>query len=745
MLFEVCLLWRLDRWHQDTTPLYYSVVWPVGCHRVKDIFTVFYSWIAQRKHIGLRRRSPCFTLVKIRVDAARIEPDLLRRAAKSVATRVPIPLVQRAGTLTTRRFKQETTAKALTQQRAQQPSTCYFQTFQVSRLVISPRRKREVTEETRLPAVSSGAISTCENPGATPLGFEPGSPRWEVSSLTTTPPVLPIAVGWRGYHTIRESRTRGWKEGRDAAAKKATGRTTVSRAAFAAIVTPLAAASLHRLPPTVDSDALAPRVKAHFILSESKEQPGVSRAIRIGPGEEKNGKYSFFLLAKRCPPPPTTILSWPRHSSSCRTRDVSKTSNPAVTCPLVVSLTLRPSAATHNNEPIGWCNHARRKAGQEEKKNTPVCVDGMEMSLFAYGRRDSTWLPNAPIDCSMLVFSAEDMSIPDGLQPRGGEVLRADEGEMRREWISAGMQGRGKREIPEKALRPTALSDMIPICENSRVEEVWVALNNEVLRADVGEARVDFKSAHFTENRLCLPFLWRNPLLPTKEGELPENRKEPWRGGVPVMRNRDSRNLLVERDSSPRREREGKEEGKAGDEYLDTGQSSNRELGEEWIAGRKTSLPYERSKRSPRSYSSEDAFLTAEIPTKVVSQFAGRVLSRPLLTSQLGGESARGRPMRVIDLNMERRRNEEAGENGRSPRKPAEQRHRPVRFPLAKIRRPGRVLSPVRLGGTSRLTAQPPWPPARLRVHSVLTLAPSLAAMLFSSLTSNILTYFFCF
>ncbi|KAJ8874128.1 hypothetical protein PR048_024970 [Dryococelus australis] len=37
-------------------------------------------------------------------------------------------------------------------------------------------------------AASSGTIPTCENPGATPLGIEPGSPRWEASSLTTTPP-----------------------------------------------------------------------------------------------------------------------------------------------------------------------------------------------------------------------------------------------------------------------------------------------------------------------------------------------------------------------------------------------------------------------------------------------------------------------------------------------------------------------------------------------------------------------------
>ncbi|KAJ8888925.1 hypothetical protein PR048_008419 [Dryococelus australis] len=45
-------------------------------------------------------------------------------------------------------------------------------------------------EETRRPVASSGTIPTCENPGEIFPGIGPGSPRWEVSSLTTTPPWL---------------------------------------------------------------------------------------------------------------------------------------------------------------------------------------------------------------------------------------------------------------------------------------------------------------------------------------------------------------------------------------------------------------------------------------------------------------------------------------------------------------------------------------------------------------------------
>ncbi|KAJ8872422.1 hypothetical protein PR048_026026 [Dryococelus australis] len=52
------------------------------------------------------------------------------------------------------------------------------------------RGEREIPEKTRLLAASSGTISTRENPGATPSGTELGSPWWEASSLTTTPPRL---------------------------------------------------------------------------------------------------------------------------------------------------------------------------------------------------------------------------------------------------------------------------------------------------------------------------------------------------------------------------------------------------------------------------------------------------------------------------------------------------------------------------------------------------------------------------
>ncbi|KAJ8895235.1 hypothetical protein PR048_000560 [Dryococelus australis] len=47
------------------------------------------------------------------------------------------------------------------------------------------------------------------------------------------------------------------------------------------------------------------------------------------------------------------------------------------------------------------------------------------------------------------------------------EVLRADETKVRSVWGGAGMEGPGKREIPEKTRRPAASSGTIATCENS--------------------------------------------------------------------------------------------------------------------------------------------------------------------------------------------------------------------------------------------------------------------------------------
>ncbi|KAJ8877768.1 hypothetical protein PR048_022223 [Dryococelus australis] len=77
---------------------------------------------------------------------------------------------------------------------------CYSQWLQISLCEVSADEGKArwvymehwggggvISEKTRRPA-SSCTIPTCENPEATPPGIDPGSPRWEASSLTTPPP-----------------------------------------------------------------------------------------------------------------------------------------------------------------------------------------------------------------------------------------------------------------------------------------------------------------------------------------------------------------------------------------------------------------------------------------------------------------------------------------------------------------------------------------------------------------------------
>ncbi|KAJ8885498.1 hypothetical protein PR048_011696 [Dryococelus australis] len=52
--------------------------------------------------------------------------------------------------------------------------------------------KREIPKKTHSIAASFCTIPTCENLGTTPLGIKPGSPSWEASILTTTPPLCNV-------------------------------------------------------------------------------------------------------------------------------------------------------------------------------------------------------------------------------------------------------------------------------------------------------------------------------------------------------------------------------------------------------------------------------------------------------------------------------------------------------------------------------------------------------------------------
>ncbi|KAJ8870479.1 hypothetical protein PR048_029501 [Dryococelus australis] len=68
----------------------------------------------------------------------------------------------------------------------------FYLNFFVCKKAAAPERKGgrnvENPEKTRRPVASYSTIPTCENPGVTRPGIEPGSPWWEASRLTTQPP-----------------------------------------------------------------------------------------------------------------------------------------------------------------------------------------------------------------------------------------------------------------------------------------------------------------------------------------------------------------------------------------------------------------------------------------------------------------------------------------------------------------------------------------------------------------------------
>ncbi|KAJ8869102.1 hypothetical protein PR048_030666 [Dryococelus australis] len=76
--------------------------------------------------------------------------------------------------------------------------------------VSKKQRRTEGAGETGDPrSASSGTITTRGDPRATPPGIEPGSSRWEASSLTTAPPRPLSAVMWRGMDCTRHRKRSG--------------------------------------------------------------------------------------------------------------------------------------------------------------------------------------------------------------------------------------------------------------------------------------------------------------------------------------------------------------------------------------------------------------------------------------------------------------------------------------------------------------------------------------------------------
>ncbi|KAJ8869954.1 hypothetical protein PR048_028965 [Dryococelus australis] len=112
--------------------------------------------------------------------------------------------------------------------------------------------------------------------------------------------------------------------------------------------------------------------------------------------------------------------------------------------------------------------HNTRRA--EYRGRNPLTTRAPHGDYCRQNKGESTPGHRAPENTEVEQPSASVAAVGDGSDfwaaALNNEALRTDEGEMRLEWSGAGKQMRGKREIPMKTCQPMAPSGTIPTCEN---------------------------------------------------------------------------------------------------------------------------------------------------------------------------------------------------------------------------------------------------------------------------------------
>ncbi|KAJ8897587.1 hypothetical protein PR048_002936 [Dryococelus australis] len=298
--------------------------------------------------------------------------------------------------------------------------------------------------ETRRPVTWSGTIPKCENPGATPPRIEAGSPRWKASSLTTTPP--------------RPSEIRG-DSSESVVSSERSNRGVATHAVMPMADTSSIACDVANRGASCtgkrDWGRIGKESAMAFVRDPSQHSPGV---ISENHGKPKSGWPDRELNPAGTPRTPgITLREWlavRADDSEARTAYVFTlghlAGDKAVRC--MGSRIYKPSGTFDKREPTA-SEHPLRRA--EDCRARP--------------KRDeaSRSLPAAQAACrrNNVLYTAGLETNPPSRRVHG---LR-DVSQLHRQtsdavWRGAGMKGQGKREIPEKARRPT--SGMIPTCEN---------------------------------------------------------------------------------------------------------------------------------------------------------------------------------------------------------------------------------------------------------------------------------------
>ncbi|KAJ8898013.1 hypothetical protein PR048_003373 [Dryococelus australis] len=292
-------------------------------------------------------------------------------------------------------------------------------------------------EKTSKPAASSGGITTYENPRATTLGIEPSSPGWEASSLSKT-------------SCRRGARRSGrWVEACAMCCKsRAQRRREYSKA-------------MTRLPQVVLGDpASKPRRK--FAVTPTPHPVGVAcftaafilnaLVLDCFRGVAQTGRKSAGTCCRDTGRQALTMLSHVRLSPH---RPVNYYMIPRS---LRVSFGINRYCRMGGQSCLGASRHLEsspprvmRRGGLRLQPASPEHSCVVTKRIGNYSRREE---------------------VCDASKSRRCRHSRdSQKGRNRRTRVrsSAGMQGRGKPEIPEKPRLPAASSGTIPICDNPDV------------------------------------------------------------------------------------------------------------------------------------------------------------------------------------------------------------------------------------------------------------------------------------
>ncbi|KAJ8871824.1 hypothetical protein PR048_028164 [Dryococelus australis] len=287
------------------------------------------------------------------------------------------------------------------------------------------RGKREFPKKTRSRAASSSTIPTCDNPGANPPMIEPGSPRWEASAH-------PVMLATR-------------------AAGGSLGHEPVVGAVKALTRSPPRPS-----PPT--RQFRAPLIQPAQICCRAVTLSPSCRPVRDGLQTGEHERTLAIGLG-------TTLAEEVTNASRNHSIADARTS-PLKEAPWDMCVTERGNEEMQSSVTT-YMRILKQDLDAYEFTVVHQLLDLQKAARSIVPGEKFTKLATLARWPALRRWEAVWTNPAARARPgRRARCCRPDVGEARRVWSSAGMQGRGKLEISEKAHRSAASSGRIPTCEN---------------------------------------------------------------------------------------------------------------------------------------------------------------------------------------------------------------------------------------------------------------------------------------